>query len=105
MAASIFIARSRLACWLRSVWHAATTPVGTWVMRTADSVLLTCWPPAPEERYTSVFRSAGLIWMSMSSSTSGLTNTEVKLVWRRLSESNGDLRTSRCTPVSVFSQP
>ena len=23
---------------------------GTWVMRTADSVLLTCWPPAPDER-------------------------------------------------------
>jgi hypothetical protein len=43
--------------------------------------------------------------MLMSSSTSGLTNTEVKLVWRRLSESKGDLRTSRCTPISVFSQP
>jgi hypothetical protein len=50
-------------------------------------------------------RSAGLMSMSMSSSTSGDTNTEVKLVWRRLSESNGDLRTRRCTPVSVFSQP
>ena len=30
--------------------------------------------------------------ISMSSSTSGDTNTEVKLVWRRLSELNGDLR-------------
>src|SRR3546814_5364591 len=75
-----------------------------WVMRTADSVLLTCWPPAPEDRYTSVRRSAGLMSISMLSSTSGDTNTEVKLVWRRLSESNGDLRTSRCTPISVFSQ-
>jgi hypothetical protein len=43
--------------------------------------------------------------MSMSSSTSGETNTPAKLVWRRLPESNGDLRTSRCTPVSVRSQP
>ena len=23
-------------------------PVGRWVMRTAESVLLTCWPPAPD---------------------------------------------------------
>ena len=38
------------ACWLRPVWQATTMPVGTWVMRTADSVLLTCWPPAPDER-------------------------------------------------------
>src|SRR6266480_2854714 len=63
------------------------------VMRTADSVLLTCWPPAPEERYTSVFRSAGLISISISSSTSGEMNTEANEVWRRLPESNGDLRT------------
>ena len=34
----------------RSVWQATTMPVGTCVMRTADSVLLTCWPPAPDER-------------------------------------------------------
>ena len=25
-------------------------PVGMWVIRTAESVLLTCWPPAPEAR-------------------------------------------------------
>ncbi len=25
-------------------------PVGMWVMRTAESVVLTCWPPAPLER-------------------------------------------------------
>ena len=36
--------------WLRPVWQATTMLVGMWVMRTADSVLLTCWPPAPEER-------------------------------------------------------
>ena len=36
--------------WLRSFWQATTMPLGRWVMRTADSVLLTCWPPAPEER-------------------------------------------------------
>src|SRR3546814_1545218 len=37
---------------LRPVWQATTVLVGMWVMRTADSVLLTCWPPAPEDRYT-----------------------------------------------------
>src|ERR1700735_1893092 len=61
-------------------------PLGMCVMRTADSVLLTCWPPAPLERYTSVRRSAGLISMSMSSSISGEMNTEAKEVWRRLPE-------------------
>ena len=28
--------------WLRSFWHWTTIPVGTWVIRTAESVLLTC---------------------------------------------------------------
>ena len=27
-----------------------TMPVGRWVMRTAESVVFTCWPPAPEDR-------------------------------------------------------
>src|SRR5580658_10775917 len=95
----------RFLCWLLSFWQAATRPVGRCVMRTADSVLLTCWPPAPLERYTSILRSAGLISMSILSSISGDTNTEANDVWRRLPESNGDLRTRRCTPVSVRSQP
>ena len=46
----ICIAKSRLRCWLRSACDWTTIPVGRWVMRTADSVLLTCWPPAPLER-------------------------------------------------------
>ena len=44
------MAVERFLCWLRSFWQAATMPLGRWVMRTADSVLLTCCPPAPEER-------------------------------------------------------
>ena len=31
--------------------------------------------------------------------------TEEKLVWSRAFESNGEMRTRRCTPASVFSQP
>ena len=44
MALSLFL------YWLRSSWHSTTRPVGRWVMRMADSVLLMCWPPAPLER-------------------------------------------------------
>ena len=29
-------------------------PVGRCVMRTAESVTLTCWPPAPLDRYVSI---------------------------------------------------
>jgi len=36
--------------WERSFWQVTTMPLGMWVIRMADSVLLTCWPPAPLER-------------------------------------------------------
>ena len=36
-------------------------PVGRWVIRTAESVVLTLWPPGPEERKTSMRRSFGSI--------------------------------------------
>ena len=36
--------------WLFSFWQEATTPVGTCVIRTAESVVLTLWPPGPLER-------------------------------------------------------
>ena len=34
----------------RSSWQVTTSPVGRWVSRTAESVVLTPWPPGPEER-------------------------------------------------------
>ena len=34
----------------RSFWHETTIPVGRCVIRTAESVLFTCCPPAPLER-------------------------------------------------------
>ena len=36
--------------WERSFWHWTTIPVGMCVIRTAESVLFTCWPPAPLAR-------------------------------------------------------
>ncbi|MNY78838.1 hypothetical protein D3C86_2192400 [compost metagenome] len=36
------IARARFLCWERSSWHSTTMPVGKWVIRIAESVLLMC---------------------------------------------------------------
>ena len=99
------IARSRFWCWLRSDWTATTMPVGRWVSRTAESVLLTCWPPAPEARYVSTRRSFSSISTLASSGTCGMTSTRAKLVCRRFCESYGLIRTSRCTPRSLRSFP
>jgi hypothetical protein len=44
---SMAIASARLRCCERSFWHCTTMPVGMCVIRTAESVLLMCWPPAP----------------------------------------------------------
>jgi hypothetical protein len=60
-ACSSAMARERFLCCERSSWHSTTTPVGRCVMRIAESVLLTCWPPAPEARKVSMRSSAGLI--------------------------------------------
>ena len=49
-------------------------------------------------------RSAGLISISMCH-RSRVDEHRQNEVWRRPPESNGDLRTRRCTPVSVRSQP
>src|SRR5207302_767026 len=42
---------------------------------------------------------------SPSSSISAITSTLAKLVCRRLLESNGEMRTSRCTPRSALQKP
>src|SRR5438105_4493118 len=88
----------------RSFWHWTTMPVGRCVIRTAESVLLTCWPPAPVERYVSTRRSSGLISTSASSvsSSSGITSTRANDVGRRWFWSKGEIRTSRCTQLLVL---
>ena len=101
----ISIAYSRFCSWLRWVWQLVTMPVGLWIRRTAEDVLLMCWPPAPEERNTCISMSLGLISIWMFSSSSGITSRLAKLVWRRALASNGLMRTRRCTPCSLFSMP
>ena len=53
----------------------------------------------------STCRSSSLISISPVSFTTGATSTPAKLVWRRCAESNGDSRTSRCTPALGAEQP
>src|SRR3712207_8012997 len=58
-------------------------PVGMWVIRTAESVVLTLCPPGPEERKTSTRISfSGMSTWSVCSTT-GSTSTPAKDVWRR----------------------
>ncbi len=55
------IADSLFCSWLFSFWQHTTMPVGRCVIRTAESVVLTDWPPGPDERNTSIRRSFGSI--------------------------------------------
>src|SRR6266550_4093301 len=68
------MALARLRCWERSSCIITTMPVGRCVRRMADSVLLTCWPPAPPARSVSTLRSPSLI-VTSTSSASGSTAT------------------------------
>ena len=68
------IAVSRFLSCERSFWHWTTMPVGRCVIRTAESVLFTCWPPAPLARYVSIRRSASFI--ARGENAYGLFNAE-----------------------------
>ena len=80
-------------------------PVGRWVIRTAESVVLTDWPPGPDERNTSTRMSLSGMSIASVSSISGMTSTAAKLVCRLPAELNGLIRTSRCVPASTLSVP
>ena len=69
----MLIAFSLFLCCERSFWQLATSPVGMCVIRTAESVVFTCCPPLPLERYVSIRISSGLMLTSMLSSISGET--------------------------------
>ena len=72
-------------------------------MRTAESVLLTCWPPAPDARNVSMRMSAGLIVMSAIGSASGITATVHADVWMRPCASVSGTRCTRWPPDSNLS--
>src|SRR5699024_8590374 len=76
--------------------------VGVCVIRTAESVVFTCCPPAPLARYVSIFKSSFLISISTSSVISGSTSQETNEEWRQPDESKGEIHTSRRTPFYAF---
>jgi len=80
-------------------------PVGMWVSRTAESVVLTDWPPGPEDRKTSTLISFSGMSMWSVCSMSGMTSTAANDVWRRPWLSKGEIRTSRWVPASTDSVP
>ena len=63
---------SRFWSWLRSSWLLATSPVGSWIRRTADDVLLMCCPPAPDARNTSIRMSDSSMSTPGGTLTSGV---------------------------------
>ena len=77
-------------------------PEGTWVMRTAESVVLTLCPPGPLERNTSMRRSFSSM-LTSTCSASGSTRTPAALVCTRPCDSVTGTRWTRCTPPSNFS--
>ncbi len=72
-------------------------------MRTAESVLFTCCPPAPEARNTSMRISSGLIVMSAIGSASAITATVHADVWMRPCASVSGTRCTRWPPDSNLS--
>ena len=77
-------------------------PVGRWVIRTAELVVLTCCPPAPDARIVSMRMSCAGMSMS-TSSASGSTATVAAEVWMRPLDSVAGTRCTRCTPLSNLS--
>jgi hypothetical protein len=98
-------AAARFWIWDFSFCIDTTMPVGMWVIRTAESVVLTLWPPGPEERKTSILSSFSGMSMWSVCSMSGTTSTAAKEVWRRPWLSNGLIRTSRWVPASTERLP
>ena len=78
-----------------------TRPVGRCVMRTAESVVLTCWPPAPEDRIVSMRISSARISMSISSASGNTATVAAEVCMRPLASVSGT-RWTRCTPDSNF---
>src|ERR1700716_4077350 len=77
-------------CCDRPARPTTATPVVMCVSLTADSVLLTCWPPAPPERMVSTRTSDSAISILMLLSTTGKIATDENEVCRRAVESDGE---------------
>ena len=70
-------------------------PVGKWVIRTAESVVLTDCPPGPDDLNTSIRISESGISTTSVCSIRGTTSTAAKLVCLLPAELKGLIRTKR----------
>ena len=62
-----------------SSWQVTTRLLGRWVMRTAESVVFTLWPPGPELRYTSMRSSFSSIFTSISCASGSTATVTVEV--------------------------
>jgi hypothetical protein len=69
-----------------------------------ESVVLTDWPPGPDERLTSIRRSFSSSIATSTSSASGMTTTVAVDVCVRPLDSVAGTRWTRWTPPSNFSR-
>jgi len=84
-----------------SSWQLTTVLVGMWVMRTAEYVVLTDWPPGPEEQKVSDAYVLGFD-LHVHILASGSTATVTAEVWTRPCVSVAGTRCTRWTPLSHF---
>ena len=70
------------------------------MIRTAESVVFTDWPPGPDERLTSIRRSLSSSISISFSSASGRTTTVAVEVWIRPDDSVAGTRWTRWVPPS-----
>ena len=74
------------------------------MIRTAESVVFTDWPPGPDERLTSMRTSRSSSISISVSSTSGMTTTVAVEVWMRPDDSVAGTRWTRWVPLSNLSR-
>lgn len=94
----------RLACWDRSSVAVTTTPVGRWVRRTPESVLLRCCPPGPVARNVSTRTSARDGPDVGAPVASGRAATMITELCRRPRLSFTGTRWTRCCPARTASE-
>src|SRR5664280_2701675 len=85
-----------------SSWQETTSPVGRWVRRTAEYVVLTDWPPGPEEQKVSIRTSLGSSLTSTSSASASTATVMAEVCTRPCCSVTGT-RCTRCTPLSYLS--
>ena len=99
---NIFSALALFLCWDLLCWT-TVIPVGTCVTFTIESVVLTCWPPAPEDLHVSIIKSLSSSITSVFSASGNIATVTADVWTLPLDSVMGTLWTL-CTPDSNFSE-